>query len=80
MLSDRDLLKLKGDTLFNLIAVEDIMGKIVLCCSEETELIEVAKVFVKEMISAMPVIKESGEVLGIISKVDLLSTLIEHEF
>jgi CBS domain-containing protein len=80
LLSDRDLLKLKGDTLFNLISVKDVMGTIVLCCDEETELLEVAQVFVKEMISAIPVIDKTGKVLGIITKVDLLSALVTHEF
>lgn len=80
VLSDRDLIKLNGDTLFRLISVQDMMAKIVLCCGPETELLDVAKVFVKEMISSMPVIEESGELLGIITKIDLLSALITHEF
>jgi CBS domain-containing protein len=79
LVSDRDLLKLNGEALFSLVKIKDIMSTIVVAVGEETPLSAVAKVLVKEHISALPVLNTIEEISGIISKVDILEKVIEHK-
>lgn len=80
LLSDRDLLKLEENKLFNLIIIKDIMSHIVVACSYDSLAADVAKVLVREQISALPVVDENQELTGIISRVDILKAVVDKKF
>ncbi|GAB4414229.1 MAG: hypothetical protein OHK0056_20890 [Bacteriovoracaceae bacterium] len=80
LLSDRDLLKLEENKLFNLIEIKEIMSHIVVACTFDTDAREVAKVLVREQISAMPVVDESRKLIGIVSRVDVLKAVVDQKF
>lgn len=80
MLSDRDLLKVEDNTLWNLMEIKDVMSSIVLAVHQETELGQIARVLLRENISALPVLDDSHKLVGILSRVDILKMVIYHRF
>ncbi len=75
IVSDRDLLWIKKINLSEHAMAKQFMAKTILCCNEETPIDFVAKVMVKEEISALPVINDEHTLTGIITHHDLLKRL-----
>ena len=75
IVSDRDLLWVKKMNLAEHAMAKQFMAKTILCCNEETPIDYVAKVMVKEEISALPVINDEHILTGIITHHDLLKRL-----
>ncbi len=76
-ISDRDLLKAEGMSTFQFLKAKDIMNTIIVLVDEDTSIAHVAKVMVEEKISAMPVINKKHEMVGIITKTDILKAVFE---
>lgn len=58
-------------------SLKDIMAGHTLCADSETDLQEVMQVFFKENIEAVPVINADQTVIGILSRTDLLKTMLK---
>ncbi len=78
-ISDRDLLKLDLSGGFSFLKAEEVMSTIVLVVEEETPIEQIARVFVEEKISALPVIDKSQSLVGIISRTDILKALMDYK-
>jgi len=59
-------------------AVMDICKTQVLTATPDAEMREIAKVLIEKHIGSMPVIDEEGFLLGIITRSDILRTIISH--
>lgn len=75
LVSDRDLTWLKKVKLDEHAMVKQFMSTIILTCHEETPIDHLAKVMVKENISAMPVVNNKKELTGIVTHHDILRWL-----
>ena len=80
VVTELDLLKaaLEGKDLHATTA-EDIMGLPALCVEEETTVEEVIKHMIQNNFLRVPVVRK-GKLVGLISRSDILSHLIEPEF
>lgn len=78
MISDRDLLKLDLSAAFSFLKAEEIMTTVIIVTEEETPLSQIARVLVEENISALPVINKKHELVGIISRTDILKIVVGH--
>lgn len=78
MISDRDLLKLKLSGAFTFLKAEEIMTTVIVVTEEETTIADIARVFVEEKISALPVIDKDHNLVGMISRTDILKAVVEH--
>ncbi len=75
IVSDRDLLRSTG--LFPLTApVARVMTREVLTAAPETSIRDVARVLFEEGISAMPIVETGGELVGILTRSDILRAVI----
>lgn len=76
ILSDRDYLRFaaKGGDAKQLVS--SLMSQPVLGADESTEIREVAKVMVEERVGCMPIVSSSGNLIGIITRSDILRTLV----
>lgn len=54
----------------------DIMTSVLVVAEEETPLAHVARVLLEEKISALPIIDKSHRLVGIISRTDILKTVV----
>ena len=80
IVSEFDLLKaVKEGKDLQQIYAEDIMTKEPICVEEETHVEEIIKLMTEHNIIRVPVIR-SGNLIGIISRCDILSSLIQPEF
>lgn len=77
MLSLKDLLSLKESAGFNFIKAKEVMSSVVVCADEECSFRNLAKVMVKENISALPILNSQKMLVGIVSYVDLLKVVID---
>lgn len=77
-ISDRDLLKVENMSTFQFLKAKDIMNTIIVLVDEDTSLSHVAKVMIEEKISAMPVINKKHEMVGIITKTDILKAVFTY--
>ncbi len=75
IVSDRDLLWVDKIHLSEHAMAKQFMAQTILCCHEETPIDFIAKVMVKEQISAIPVIDSKHTLSGIITHHDLLAQL-----
>lgn len=57
--------------------VEEVMSAPVLTAQPTTEISHIAKVFVEEGIGAMPIVEEDGILLGVLTRTDILRTLVK---
>lgn len=80
IISDRDLIKLEKTGTFSYLCVEEVMSTLMVCSSSQSSLSEVAEVFVKEKINAMPIVDEKLAIIGIVSSRDILRAVVEHKF
>ena len=56
--------------------IKDIMIRNVLTASPNTSISEIARIFVEERIGSMPVLNEQGKIVGILTRSDILRTLV----
>jgi acetoin utilization protein AcuB len=75
LVSDRDLLWVEKIHMEQHATAKQFMSKTILCCHEETPVHLIARVMLKEGISALPVIDEQQVLVGIITHHDLLRLL-----
>jgi acetoin utilization protein AcuB len=88
ILSDRDLLRKAADitaTASNpaasppaVLTVRDVMTTPVLTATPQAEIRQIARVLFEQHIGSMPVVSEHGRVVGMITRSDILRTLIKH--
>ncbi len=82
IISDRDyLIKVhmqENSTGIELQAV-DIMTEQVLAASQDTEIRELARVMFDNQIGAVPIVDENDKLIGIVTRSDILKTLINVE-
>jgi CBS domain-containing protein len=76
MISDRDLLKVNLAGTFSFLKAKDIMTTILIVAEEETPLAHIARVLMEEKLSALPIINKSHQLVGIISRTDILKAVI----
>lgn len=62
------------------LTARDLMQRDVLSVNPDTPLLEVHRLFLQEEINGAPVVDESGDVLGLISSMDLLRAAIDEEY
>jgi CBS domain-containing protein len=84
ILSDRDFLReseIAGVDRedFSEKSVEDIMTKHVLSVHSNTEVHIMARIFFKERIGALPILSKENKLIGIVTRSDILRTLIQTE-
>jgi CBS domain-containing protein len=72
LISDRDLSWLRKLKLDEFACVSQFMSSMILACDEETPIDHLAKVMVKEHISALPVVNKSLQLTGIVTHHDIL--------
>ncbi len=80
VVTEFDLLKAvkEGKDLQHIFA-EDIMTKDPICVEEETRVEEIIKLMTEKNIIRVPVVRK-GKLIGVISRCDILNSLIQPEF
>lgn len=87
ILSDRDLLRGTVDaTLLGFqqskqpltFPIRDLVSHPVLVATPEAEVRAIARMLLEERVGAMPVVGETGELVGIITRSDILRILVSH--
>ncbi|MDC1174725.1 CBS domain-containing protein [Bacteriovoracaceae bacterium] len=78
LISDRDLSWLQKFELDKNAKVFQFMSNMILACHEETRIDHIAKVMVKENISAIPVVDSSSQLVGIVTHHDLLRWIYDQ--
>lgn len=78
IVSDRDLLKYQLNTHKTHSKLENIITAKVLTALPETKISEVVKKLFDEKIGSMPIINDNEELVGIITRSDILHALITH--
>ncbi len=82
ILSDRDLLReaalITQDGLREEKNIRNIIKTNVLTASPDTEIKKIAQLFFDERIGSMPIIDEDGILLGIITRSDILRTIVNQ--
>ena len=80
IVSEFDLLKaLRDGKALEEAKAEDIMSKNPICVSENIPIEEIIDLMVKNNIIRVPVVR-NGTLVGVISRCDILSTIVEPEF
>ena len=80
IVSEFDLLKaLRDGKAMEEVKAEDIMSKNPICVSENIPIEEIIDLMVKNNIIRVPVVR-NGTLVGVISRCDILSTIVEPEF
>ncbi len=82
ILSDRDLLReaalLTQDGFREETNIRSIIKTNVLTASPDTEIKKIAQLFFDERIGSMPIVDEDGKLLGIITRSDILRTIVNQ--
>ena len=87
LLSDRDLFRATIESMsmsqhqdphFSQQSIQHIMVQDVLSAEPQTEIRAIARVFFEERIGAMPIVTERDELVGILTRSDILRTLIKE--
>ena len=68
----------KGEDLQHIFA-EDLMTKEPICVEEDTHVDEIIKIMTEQKIIRVPVVRK-GNLIGVISRCDILNSLIQPEF
>lgn len=76
MISDRDLLKVNLSGTFLFLKAKDIMTTVLVVAEEETPLAHIARVLMEEKISALPIIDKAHQLVGMISRTDILKAVV----
>ena len=87
MLSDRDLshgtvesalVGIKGSAYLAKITIEAYVSHPVLVTAPEASLLSIARVLLEERIGAIPVVSQEIELLGMITRSDILRVIVSH--
>ena len=87
ILSDRDLSRgtvdlalvgIKGSAHLEQVTIESCVSHPVLVAAPEATLLAVARVLLEERIGAIPVVSSEKELLGIITRSDILRVIVSH--
>ncbi len=88
IISDRDLLRDAAgfyninsrpvDRVQEQVTIQSLIKRKVLTASPDTEIREIARVMFEERIGSMPIVDEQGTLVGIITRSDILRTLVNH--
>jgi CBS domain-containing protein len=87
MLSDRDLSRVtvelalsgkKGSAYLGNVTIETYVSHPVLVAAPEATLPAIARVLLEERIGAIPVVSEEKEILGMITRSDILRVIVSH--
>ena len=87
ILSDRDLARgtvdsalagVKGAAYLEQISIQPFVSFPVLVSGPDTGIWAIAKVLLEERIGAMPVVSSKGDLIGIITRTDILRALVAH--
>ena len=76
IISDRDLLHHPGTDLQQ--PVSELAVERVIVATPDTEIREIAAIFFQQRIGAMPIINSSEKLIGIITRSDILRTVVRH--
>jgi len=80
VVSEFDLLKaIRNGKALEQVKAEDIMSKNPICVSENTPVEEVIDLMMKHNIIRVPVVRNDN-LVGVISRCDILSSIVEPEF
>src|SRR5512140_2328631 len=88
IVSDKDLLRVSPSPattlsafeipyLLSKVKVSDVMTKKVITVAEDTPVEEAARIMVDNKIGGLPVVNETGVVVGIITETDIFKTFLE---
>ena len=61
-------------------AVKDIMTKRLVTFRPETNVLEAINILLKNKISGAPVLDENGNIIGVLSEIDCMETLIQDSY
>jgi CBS domain-containing protein len=78
ILSDRDMLRQASGKNSKTTTVADVMKSSVLTASATTAIQEVCQVMFSQHIGAVPIIDEQGALSGIVTRSDILRSMIKH--
>lgn len=80
IVSDRDILRLAANTRKALTdrPIQELMTKAVVCATVDTEVRDLAEVMVRRSIGAIPLVDDEHRVKGIVSRTDILRTLVHR--
>lgn len=78
MLSDRDMLAYAASGKTHKITIDKLMTGPVLSATANTAIREVCQVMFNQHIGALPIVEENGELLGMITRSDILRSMIKH--
>ncbi len=76
IISDRDLLKVDMSGTFSFLKAEDIMTTVLIVALDETPLAHIARVLMEEKISCLPIIDKAHQLVGMISRTDILRAVV----
>jgi len=80
VVSEFDLLKaIRSGKALEQVKAEDIMSKNPICVSENTSVEEIIDLMIKNNVIRVPVVRD-GNLVGVISRCDILSSIVEPEF
>lgn len=78
IISDRDLVGRKTERDFNSLKISSFVTDEVIVAKLETELKMIARIMVYEEIGALPIINDEYEVVGIVTKTDILKCVMNN--
>ena len=78
IVSDRDLLMKSGLANFSKIELSSLVTDEVIVAKEETEIKIIARIMIYEEIGALPIINKEYEVVGIVTKSDILKCVMDN--
>jgi CBS domain-containing protein len=87
ILSDRDLSRgtvksalvgIKGSAYLAKVTIENYVSHPVLVADPEATLLAIARVLLEERIGAIPVVSQEKEILGLITRSDILRVIVSH--
>ena len=78
IISDRDMLAAAASSDPNKIIIKQIMNQPVLTASENALIAEVCQIMFNRHIGALPITNSSNKILGLITRSDILRSMIKH--
>ena len=80
VISDRDLIRVKMEIPedYDTLKISDVMKKKILTARPETNIRDIARIMLEERIGAMIILDSDGKIAGIITRTDILRSIITH--
>jgi acetoin utilization protein AcuB len=87
ILSDRDLSRgtvesalagIKGSAYLDTVSIEPYVSHPVLVAAADTTILAIARVLLEERIGAIPIVSQENELLGMITRSDILRVIVSH--